>query len=600
LTARPAQDGRLLTAWPAWLAAAGLAAGAGVAWLISQAGPSQDTIPDVPLALPVAVLVGWSLIGSGLLAARSRREDHLALALIFTGFAWFASILPLSHNPVLFTAGEVLYSLYYAGFLYLILSFPAGRLQGTLDRALMAIAIALVTVGQVAWLFFADSRRLVCPTCPANLLEVTRDDGIAKLLYSLRQFVGLVIALAAIGLLAGRWRRASRPQRRAVMPVVVAGAVALAVLVASYVAAVLGMPAAPALGQATWFVTAAIPVAVLLVFIQRRLAQGAVAGLVVELGAPGVPGAAVDLRAALSRALGDPALALAYWYPAESRYVDSGGRPVELPEAGAARGSTVIERDGQPVAALIHDPALEYNPGLVDSVCAAAGLTLDNERLAAELRARLVDLQASRARLVETADTERRRIERNLHDGAQQQLVALKISLGLARQLVTSAPGEAADLIAQTEQQAADALEELRELARGIYPPLLADLGLRAALEAQARKAALPVAVEATGLGRYPQQIEAAVYFCVLEALQNVAKYAQAPAARVTLCPDGQCLAFTVEDDGTGFDPATTPRGTGLQGISDRLGALGGSAEVTSAPGRGTRVTGRVPGTEPA
>ena len=593
-----APSGRRPGAWPLWLAVAGLAAGAGVAWLISQADPSQGTIPEVPLALPVAVLVGWSLIGSGLLAARSRREDHLALALIFTGFAWFASMLPLSHNAVLFTAGEVLYSLYYAGFLYLILSFPAGRLQGKLDRTLMVIAIVLVTVGQVAWLLFADSRRLVCPTCPANLLEVARDDGVAKLLYSLRQVVGLVIALAAIGVLAGRWRHASRPQRRAVMPVVVAGAVALAVLIASYVAAMLRMPAAPVLGRAAWFVVAAIPVAVLLVFIQRRLAQGAVAGLVVELGAPGAPGAAADLRGALSRALGDPSLALAYWYPAESRYVDSDGGPVELPEPGAARGSTVIERDGRPVAALIHDPALEYNSGLVDSVCAAAGLTLDNERLQAELRARLVDLQASRARLVEATDTERRRIERDLHDGAQQQLVALRISLGLARQLVTSSPAEAAELIAQTEQQATGALAELRELARGIYPPLLADLGLCAALEAQARKAPIPVTVEAPGVGRYPQKIEAAVYFCVLEALQNVTKYAQASAASVTLRPDGQWLAFTVEDDGQGFDPATTPRGTGLQGISDRLGVLGGTAEVTAAPGRGTRVTGRVPGTE--
>ena len=381
MTARLAQGGRLLGARSAWLAAAGVAAGAGVAWVISQAGPSRAEVPAVPLALPVAVLVGWSLIGSGLLAARSRREDHLALALIFTGFAWFASMLPLSHNPVLFTAGEVVYSLYYAGFLYLILSFPAGRLQGTLDRTLMAIAIALVTVGQLAWLFFADSRRLVCPTCPANLLEVTRDDGIARLLYSLRQLVGLVVALAAIGLLAARWRRASRPLRRAVMPVAVAGAVTFVVLIVAFVAAVLHVPAAPALGQATWFIAAAIPVAVLLVFIQRRTAQGAVAGLVVELGGPGAPGAAVDLRGALSRALGDPSLALAYWYPAESRYVDSDGRPVELPEAGADRGSTVIERDGQPVAALIHDPALEYNPGLVHSVCAAAGLTLDNERL---------------------------------------------------------------------------------------------------------------------------------------------------------------------------------------------------------------------------
>jgi signal transduction histidine kinase len=143
-------------------------------------------------------------------------------------------------------------------------------------------------------------------------------------------------------------------------------------------------------------------------------------------------------------------------------------------------------------------------------------------------------------------------------------------------------------------------LEELRELARGIYPPLLADRGLRAALEAQARKAVIPVTVDAPGLGRYPQQVEAAVYFCILEALQNVAKYAHAPAARVTLRPDGRGLAFTVEDDGQGFDPATTARGTGLQGISDRLGALGGAADVTSVPGRCTRVTGRVPGTEPA
>src|SRR5262249_39207449 len=285
-----------------------------------------------------------------------------------------------------------------------------------------------------------------------------------RLLYALRQAVGLVVALAAIGLLAGRWRRASRPQRRAGMPVVVTGAAACALLIVAYVAALLHMPAPPPLGRASWFVAAAIPVAVLLVFIQRRMAQGAVAGLVVELGAPGAPGAAVDLRGALSRALGDPSLALAYWYPAESRYVDADGRPVELPETGAARGSTVIERDGRPVAALIHDPALDYNSGLVDSVCAAAGLTLDNERLQAELRAGVADLPAARARLVEATDPERRRIERALQAGAQQQLVALRISLGLARQLVTSSPGEAAELIAQTEKQAAGALEELREL----------------------------------------------------------------------------------------------------------------------------------------
>jgi signal transduction histidine kinase len=514
----------------------------------------------VPLAVPVAILVGWSFIGSGLLSWQPGQRNRLGLVLVFTGFAWFASMLSDAHNPVLYTIGQVLSPFYYAGFLYLILSFPSGRLRGKLDRALMVVTIGLVAVINPATLLLADSQML-CRTCPANLLQVARQDTAMMGLTYLVWIGAIAVALTAMGLLIVRWRRASSPQRRAVMPVVVAGAVAFAVLIASYGAAALGAATADAFGRVAWFALAAVPVAVLVVFIQRRLAQGAVAGLVIELGGRDT---AADLRGALSRALGDPSLALAYWYPDQSRYVNSDGKPVELPQPGAGRSSTLIERDGQPVAAVIHDPALQYNSALVDSVCAAAGMSLDNERLAAELRAKLAELQASRARLVQTADTERRRIERNLHDGAQQQLVALKISLGLARQLVTSLP-EAAGLLSQTEHQAAEALEELRELARGIYPPLLADLGLPAALESQARKAAVPVTIEAEGIGRYPQQIEAAVYFCVLEALQNTAKYAQASAAHVTLCHDGPRLVFTVTDDGKGFDPATTPKGTGLQ-----------------------------------
>jgi signal transduction histidine kinase len=179
------------------------------------------------------------------------------------------------------------------------------------------------------------------------------------------------------------------------------------------------------------------------------------------------------------------------------------------------------------------------------------------------------------------------------HQG--ERLVALRITLGLARQVAGSSPQEADELLAQTEQEAQDALEELRDLARGIYPPLLADLGLAAALEAQARKAALPVTVEAPDLGRYTQDVEAAVYFCVLEALQNAAKYAQAGQARVTLGHDGRALTFIVGDDGRGFDQAATPMGTGVQGMADRLAALGRTLRVTSAPGHGTQVTGRVP-----
>jgi signal transduction histidine kinase len=253
-----------------------------------------------------------------------------------------------------------------------------------------------------------------------------------------------------------------------------------------------------------------------------------------------------------------------------------------------------VEHQGERLGALRvtcspREPLTPAGDRLVRDVAAQAGLVLRNVGL-------IEDLRASRQRLVSAADQARRGLERDLHDGAQQQLVALRISLGLARQVLTDSPAEAAELLAQTEHQAGEALAEMRDLAHGIYPPLLADLGLDAALQAQARKAAIPVTIEAAA-GRYPQDIEAAVYFCTLEALQNVAKYARASEARVTLGQDGPYLAFTVADDGTGFDRATTAAGTGLQGIADRLAALGGTVDIDSAPGHGTRITGRVPAT---
>ena len=255
-----------------------------------------------------------------------------------------------------------------------------------------------------------------------------------------------------------------------------------------------------------------------------------------------------------------------------------------------------VEHQGERLGSLrvtssAREPLTPAGERLVRAVAGQAGLVLRNVGL-------IEDLRASRQRLVAAADQARRGLERDLHDGAQQQLVALRITLGLARQMVQSSPEEAASLLAQTEHAAAEALDELRDLARGIYPPLLADLGLAAALEAQAQKAALPVTIEAHGPGRYSQEVEAALYFSILEALQNTAKYAQAAAARVTLCREGQFLVFTVDDDGTGFDQATTSIGTGTQGMADRMAALGGSLQITSAPGRGTRVTGRVPAAE--
>jgi signal transduction histidine kinase len=232
---------------------------------------------------------------------------------------------------------------------------------------------------------------------------------------------------------------------------------------------------------------------------------------------------------------------------------------------------------------------------LAGDLASGAGLVLRNVRLTEELLARLEDLRASRRRLVAAQDLERRRLERNIHDGAQQQLVALAVKIRLARQLGVKDPEKASDLLEQTEREVAQALDDLRDLARGIFPPLLADQGLVAALQAQARRAPFPVEVHGESISRYPQETEACVYFCVLEALQNAAKYARAERVWIRLACQNSSLTFTVVDDGVGFDPAARGYGTGLQGMADRLAAQGGELAVESAEGKGTTVTGRLP-----
>ena len=234
------------------------------------------------------------------------------------------------------------------------------------------------------------------------------------------------------------------------------------------------------------------------------------------------------------------------------------------------------------------DPMNPSKERIVRDLASQTGLVLRNVRLIEELR-------GSRRRIVKAQDEERRRLERNIHDGAQQQLVALSVKLGLAERLIPKDPAKAVAMLAEAKAETGEAIEDLRDLARGIYPPVLADRGLVAALEGQARKSAVAVVVESEGIGRYPQETEAAVYFSCLEALQNVAKYAEATAATVRLAQENGSLTFAVSDSGRGFDPATAERGTGLQGIADRLASLGGELDVTSAPGDGTTVAGRLP-----
>jgi signal transduction histidine kinase len=235
-----------------------------------------------------------------------------------------------------------------------------------------------------------------------------------------------------------------------------------------------------------------------------------------------------------------------------------------------------------------NDPIDSSRIRLVDDLAAQAGAVLRNVRL-------IEDLRASRQRLVAAQDEERRKLERNIHDGAQQQLVALAVKLRLADGLIDRDPTKTHELLAQLHDETSNALEDLRDLARGIYPPLLADKGLATALQAQSRKSAIPVTVQAEGVDRYPQDIEAAVYFSCLEALSNTAKYAEAARAEVVLQQANGVLTFSVVDDGLGFDRSAPGHGTGLQGMADRLDAIGGVLEVTSALGQGTTVSGTVP-----
>jgi signal transduction histidine kinase len=567
------------------VAVAGVLAGAGAVWLAAHQQPGRPTEPDAVLTL----VVGISLLGCGLASWRTRPDNRLGLVMVLTGFAWFAAQLSEASAPWLYTIGAAVQYVFVIGLIYLLLSFPSGRLPGKIDRRLMAAVFVLFGMLLLAMLY-GNKAGLRCPGCPTNLLQLVHDNHTAQGWLNLERLVGSVVVTTTIVVLVRRWLRASAAERRAVAPVLVAGCAMLAALVWTVVFDLLGDPLSSLPAQVWYYTIALVPIAVLFVFLQRQLARGMVAGLVVELGQPS---ASAGLREALARALGDPSLELAFWFPAEKRYVDGDGRVVKLPDHDSGRRSTLVERDGQPIAVLLHDPVLEHNAELVQSVCAAASLALENERLQAELRAQLIELQASRGRLVEATDAERRRIERDLHDGTQQRLVSIAMSLGLLESKLPAQATGARPLVSETRAALALALEELRELTHGINPPLLTERGLPAALDELCRRAALPAHLDLALDRRLPDQIESAAYFLASEALTNAAKHSHASEVRVRASYESQQLIVEIADDGIGG--AATAGGSGLRGLADRVEALGGRFTVSSPPGRGTTLRAEIP-----
>jgi signal transduction histidine kinase len=348
---------------------------------------------------------------------------------------------------------------------------------------------------------------------------------------------------------------------------------------------------ADALTLALFGSIACLPGAFLVGLVRFRFGQAeAVSLLVARLGGGGGRGA---LRDALAKALGDPGLELAYWVPNQGSYVDAVGQPMQVDPPPEGKVATIVEHEGRRVGAILHDASLVEEHDHVRAVGAAAALTLENERLEAELRANLDELRASRARIVTAGDVQRRRLERDLHDGAQQRLMALGINLRLAQDLVRGDPREAVELLEASLDELNKATRELRELARGIHPAVLTERGLQAALNGLAERSSVPVELVGTPDGRLPSPVESAVYFVVAEALTNVARYAGAQVATVSVERSNGHVEVKVSDDGVGG--ADPDRGSGLRGLSDRVAALDGRLDLTSADGQGTTVMVRIP-----
>ena len=323
--------------------------------------------------------------------------------------------------------------------------------------------------------------------------------------------------------------------------------------------------------------------------LHSRLARSSVGELFVELRSDPAP---AELRAAIARALRDPSATLAYWLPEFGRYADLEARPVDLPDGNGRQATTLIDRDGDHVAALVHDRSLLDEPELLFAVKAAAAIAIENARLHVDLRARLVELRGSRARIVEAGLKERQRLERNLHDGAQQRLVALSLELRMLEQRLGH-DEDARRRLDLARREVGASLEELRELARGLHPAVVSGHGLEVALESLTVRAPVPVLLTVTTDGRLPEAIEVAAYYLVSECLTNIGKYAAASSASVEVTRDDGVVVIEVVDDGLGG--ADTERGTGLRGLADRVETLDGRLRVWSPQGGGTRVRAEIP-----
>jgi signal transduction histidine kinase len=502
-----------------------------------------------------------------------------------------------SSDRVTFSIGALFTGVMPLVFAYLILAHPTGHLRSRTELRFLWLtggAMAVLWLLGVAMTLQPPLRTplLQCsPHCPNNVFSLGSATEAVTAVQAAMVLAWLAVTCGTPVLLARRARAASAPVRRSLTPVWLTAAAAAVLLTASMLFHAVGLHAWTTLGFIYIGLVAVLPLAILVGLANERLFMGqALAEFVSELAR--MP--AADPEALMAAALRDPSLKVAYRRPGPGTYVDSAGVPVhDLPDDAAI---TWIERDHQPLAAVMYNEDLSGYEPFVHAAGAAALIRLEKTQAEAELKASTADLASSRIRLMEMAHAERRRLERDLHDGVQQHLVGLRIKLDMAAETIREDLERGERALASVGRQMDDLLQELRLLARGIYPSLLHECGLREALNSAARSSPLAVSVRAPGTGRYPEEVEVAVYFCCLEAIQNVVKHAGPDAtAMVTLSEDGPHLCFEVHDTGVGFDPTDDGPGSGLVNMRDRIEAVGGVVEITGRRGRGTSVRGRVP-----
>jgi signal transduction histidine kinase len=534
------------------------------------------------------LVIGLSFIIAGLAAWQRWPSSRLGLLFTIVGYLYLVpyALVNLA-NPAAFTFGNLSEGFYGAALAQLGLAWPSGRLRSRFECGVVIAEYVSAAVFGLAGMMFWNPAFDGCPASCQNLLLVHSSRPVWDALNTASGLVGLVLTGIVLTLIIRHWRSAQGWSRRAMVPLVWISCAVGAEQILTGGAFNLQLSSLVSFGLAP-LVLLTGPALFVASTIRARTARGAVGAAVVDLE-PGAP--PTRLRDTLARALGDSTLQLAFRLPDGAGYLDTTGQVVDPARPGPGRAVTpVTEASG---AVLVHDGGLEQEPQLIRLTAAAASMALEHTRLQAEVLAQLEQVRASRARLVEAGDAERRRLERDLHDGAQQRLVTLSLALGMARDRAAEADPELGSLIESASKEAREALTELRELARGIHPAVLTETGLTGAIQALVERSPVATTITAVPHERYPAAIEATAYFVVSEALANVAKHAKADGAQVMIRKFPGRLLVEVSDDGTGG--ARSEGGSGLRGLADRVASVGGVLRVDSPPGGGTRLEADIP-----